>query len=76
MDAGEYDRLTPRERDVLALLAEGKSNQDIARALGLSPDTVKNHLTTLYAHLGLDPWSCNPRVVAAVMYVTEMAAEG
>lgn len=43
--------LTPRERDVLALLALGYSNKRIARDLGLSPDTVKDHLGRLFAKL-------------------------
>lgn len=76
MDAGECERLTRRERDVLALIAEGKSNKDIARALGLSPDTVRNHTSAVYARLGIDSWSCNPRVVAAVMFTHEQGAEG
>ncbi len=44
--------LTPREREVLALLALGHSNKVIARDLGLSPDTVKDHLSRLFAKLG------------------------
>jgi DNA-binding CsgD family transcriptional regulator len=40
-------RLTPRERDVLALLAEGCSNKEIARALGISVHTAKFHVGSL-----------------------------
>lgn len=47
----EVPRLTPRETDVLPLLAQGFSNKEIARQLGLSPDTVKDHLARLYAKL-------------------------
>ena len=43
--------LTPRERDVLGRLALGHSNKLIARDLGLSPDTVKDHLGRLFAKL-------------------------
>lgn len=50
----ELPSLTPRERDVLALLARGYSNKEIARDLGLSPDTVKDHLGRLFAKLGAD----------------------
>jgi DNA-binding CsgD family transcriptional regulator len=44
--------LTPREVEVLALLAAGKANKEIARALGVSPNTVKTHLARLYGKLG------------------------
>ena len=43
--------LTGQERKVLAELAAGRSNKEIARALGLSPNTVKTHLANLYAKL-------------------------
>ncbi len=45
------DTLTPRERDVLALLVAGKSNPEIAGALFISQRTVTTHLTRLYAKL-------------------------
>lgn len=44
--------LTPRQRDVLALLAGGKSNRDIARDLGLAEGTVKVHITAIFKALG------------------------
>ncbi len=44
--------VSPREREVLALLAEGASNKEIARALGLSVHTVKFHIATLNEKLG------------------------
>ena len=44
----DVPRLTPRERDVLALLAQGHSNKEIARLLGLSPDTVKDYMGRLF----------------------------
>lgn len=46
-------RLTPRERDVLRLMASGKSNQAIADALFLSLGTVKVHVTHIFAKLGV-----------------------
>ncbi len=57
---GEDDRvhrttsnLTQRETDILALLAEGKSNRDISRALYLSEKTVKAHLAAIFRKLGV-----------------------
>lgn len=49
----EAPALTAREREVLALLCEGASNKDMARALHLSENTVKTHLASLYAKLGV-----------------------
>ncbi len=45
--------LTPREREVMRLIAEGRSNQDIAEALFISQRTVSTHITHLLAKLGL-----------------------
>ncbi|MDX6702004.1 MAG: hypothetical protein QOF26_2230 [Baekduia sp.] len=44
--------LSPRERDVLALVASGATNREIASTVHLSPHTVKEHLTSLYRKLG------------------------
>ncbi|MCK8680581.1 MULTISPECIES: response regulator transcription factor [Streptomyces] len=46
--------LTPRERDILAQLAHGLGNREIARALFISEATVKTHLGRIYAKLGVD----------------------
>ena len=50
-DAG--DRLTAREAEVLTLVAEGRSNRDIGRALFLSEATVKSHLVHIFTKLGV-----------------------
>ena len=47
------DELTPREREVLALIGQGASNREIAQALFLSEGTVKNHVTNILGRLGL-----------------------
>jgi DNA-binding CsgD family transcriptional regulator len=43
--------ITEREREVLQLLADGQSNKEIARQLGLSPNTVKTHVASLFEKL-------------------------
>jgi DNA-binding NarL/FixJ family response regulator len=43
-----FNRLTPREKEVYALAIEGVSNGDIATKLGISPFTVKLHMTHIY----------------------------
>lgn len=45
--------LTNREREVLVLLVKGRSNKEIAAALGISEETAKSHLKTLFAKLGV-----------------------
>jgi DNA-binding NarL/FixJ family response regulator len=45
--------LTPRQREIVDLLAEGKSNGDIARTLGLSTGTVKIHMSRIFRALGV-----------------------
>jgi DNA-binding CsgD family transcriptional regulator len=43
--------LSPRECEILALLASGRSNKEMARALGISPNTVKTHLARVFEKL-------------------------
>ena len=50
---GGLDALTSREREVLAELAKGRSNREIARALGVSEKTVKAHVSSVLAKLGV-----------------------
>jgi two-component system nitrate/nitrite response regulator NarL len=51
--AEDRPMLTPREREILAFIAEGSSTPHIAKELYLSPTTVKTHLTNLYGKLGV-----------------------
>jgi RNA polymerase sigma factor (sigma-70 family) len=48
-----YDLLTEREKEILQLLAEGKTNKDVAQLLNLSPNTVETHRTRLMQKLDL-----------------------
>jgi DNA-binding NarL/FixJ family response regulator len=63
-------RLTERERQVLALIAEGKSNQAIAATLFVSEASVEKHITAIFQKLGLEPdESGNRRVQAALVHL-------
>jgi DNA-binding CsgD family transcriptional regulator len=46
--------LTPRECEILNLLASGQSNKELARTLNISPNTVKTHLASLFVKLDVD----------------------
>jgi DNA-binding CsgD family transcriptional regulator len=48
------DTLTARERDVLAMISQGFSNKSIARALGISPETVKTHVKRIFLKLAVN----------------------
>jgi two-component system response regulator NreC len=50
----DSDRLTPREREVLRLIALGHTSVEIARKLGLSPRTIETHRARIHRKLGLD----------------------
>lgn len=64
---GPLDELTSRGRDVLALMAEGRSNQAIAERLFLELKTVEGHIRTVFSKLGLEPEPSDHRRVLAVL---------
>jgi DNA-binding NarL/FixJ family response regulator len=61
------DRLTPREREVLALIAEGRSNAGIADALTITEKTVEFHVSSIFSKLGLEGSAGEHRRVLAVL---------
>lgn len=71
---GPLDRLTPREREVLALMADGQSNTGIAAALTLTDAAVSKHIGNVFAKLGLGPVEENRRVRAVLTYLQNAKA--
>jgi DNA-binding NarL/FixJ family response regulator len=61
------DQLTLREREILSLIAEGRSNQAISQRLFLSERTVESHVGSIFTKLGLLPTSDDHRRVLAVL---------
>jgi DNA-binding NarL/FixJ family response regulator len=61
------DRLTPRERDVLALMAEGRSNARIAQTLVITESAVGKHINNIFTKLDLPPDEGDHRRVLAVL---------
>jgi DNA-binding NarL/FixJ family response regulator len=61
--------LTQRELDVLALMAEGRSNTEIARSLVITDSAVSKHITSIFAKLGLYPGDGDRRVLAVLHYL-------
>ncbi len=70
LDASSHHRLvalTPRERDVLGLMAEGRSNAGISAALAISDGAVEKHVASIFGKLGLPPAEGDNRRVLAVL---------
>ena len=64
-DLSQY-QLTPREMDVLAWIARGKTNRDIAEILGMSPRTVNKHLEHIFVKLGVETRAAAAALVASL----------
>lgn len=74
-DDGLLSRLTPREREVLSLMAEGRSNAGIADALVLTVGAVEKHVQSIMSKLDLPPSATDHRRVLAVLaYLQEGGA--
>jgi DNA-binding NarL/FixJ family response regulator len=70
--ASDLDRLTPREREVLAEIATGKNNATVATSLVLSERAVEKHANAIFAKLGLsEEPDLNRRVKAVLVYLAE-----
>ena len=66
-EEGPLDELTPRESEVLALMAEGRSNAGIAEALVLTTGAVEKHIANIFGKLGLTQSDSDHRRVLAVL---------
>ena len=69
MQSSIASTLSQREQEIAELVADGCTNVEIARLLGLAPSTVKNHLKNIYAKTGIHSAGYgNPRVLLAIYW--------
>jgi DNA-binding NarL/FixJ family response regulator len=74
--ASALERLTPREREVLEQMAQGRNNAGIAQALSLSERAVEKHINSLFSKLGLsEEPDVHRRVKAVLLYLSERGGE-
>jgi DNA-binding NarL/FixJ family response regulator len=67
-------KITPRDQQVLHLLAQGCSNKEIARLLNISPRTVKQHLRTLFLRAGIRDGRKRVKLATAVFEKEQLHA--
>ena len=70
------DTITPREREVLELIAQGRSNQGIAERLVVTERAVQKHITSIFAKLGLTVSDDDHRRVLAVLAYLRSRSQG
>jgi len=68
--SAELAELTAREREILDLICQGMSDTDMSKALGLSPNTIRNHVSSLFRKLGVN------RRSAAIIWARERGVSG
>jgi DNA-binding NarL/FixJ family response regulator len=74
-DDGPLAALTPREREVLELIAEGRSNKGIGERLGVSTGVVQKHVGSLFAKLGIpDSDDDHRRILAVLTFLRSLGA--
>jgi PAS domain S-box-containing protein len=66
----ELDELTEREHDILGLICQGQSDAEMSKALGLSPNTIRNHVSSLFRKIGVN------RRAAAIIWARERGVRG
>lgn len=71
--SGPLSRLTPRQREILALMAQGFTNTAIAQRLVLTEKTVENQANIIYQKLGIERGASvvHPRVKAVLLYLQD-----
>ena len=73
LPGGALDELTPREREVLELMAEGRTNSAIARTLVVTLGAVEKHVSSIFSKLDLPATDDDHRRVLAVLAYLEAA---
>ncbi|MFC7398405.1 PAS domain S-box protein [Chelatococcus sp. GCM10030263] len=68
--SAELDELTERERDILDLICQGQSDEAMSKTLGLSRNTIRNHISSLYRKIGVN------RRSAAIIWARERGVTG